>query len=100
METVHYGSKYLSLSAASSEYPMLIDPSSNVNGIVIRTISAGSVKIFTGASKPTWVNEGFFPLLMEVGQTVENNYNPIQIPAGYGLWLSGSGRVYISYDLL
>ncbi|WP_265534972.1 hypothetical protein [Pseudomonas saponiphila] len=100
MEPVHFGSKYRCISSGSSDYPLIMDPSSNVNGAVIRTISAGSAKIFTGASKPTWVNEAMFPVLMEVGQTVENNYIPIQIPAGYGLWASGSGRIYISYDLL
>lgn len=100
MEPVKFGANYLY--SYAGDYQQIVNPATNVNGVVVSTMNVISAKVFTGKVKPQWVGEGSFPVVLQAGTTPATNNFPILLPPGYGLWVSGgnSGEARISWDVL
>ncbi|VVQ20029.1 hypothetical protein [Pseudomonas fluorescens] len=105
MEAVTVGAKFFT----SDTYGVsaIIKPADNVAGAVIRTASvSGSALsgLITGTVAP--LNGSDYsgkPVLMTLGSGSQNLSYPIQLPPGYGLWItsnSGPSRACVTYDLL
>ncbi|WP_144091106.1 hypothetical protein [Pseudomonas kilonensis] len=100
MEPVKYGAN--NLYSIAGNYAQMINPATNINGVVVRTVALIGAKLFTGPVKPQWNGENSYPLVMQAGTTTQLNQFPILLPPGYGLWAAGgnSGEAWISWDVL
>jgi hypothetical protein len=100
MEPVKFGGQYAY--SLSGNYQQMVNPVTNLNGVVIRTVALQNAKIFTGPVKPT-SPDGGFPVVMRAGSTTSMiNAFPILLPPGYGLWVWGlnGGEASVSWDVL
>ncbi|WP_181427757.1 hypothetical protein [Pseudomonas mosselii] len=106
MEVVTVGAK----SYAADVYGVdaIIKPADNVAGAVIRTCSltgASWAGLVTGAVAPKSATDTVGkPVLVTLGPgAVQQLPYQVQIPAGYGLWITANGapsRACVTYDLL
>jgi len=106
MEAVTVGAKFFS----SDIYGVgaIIQPADNVAGAVIRTASVSGTTLsglITGTVAPKSGSDyAGKPILMTLGSGSQNLSYPIQLPPGYGLWItansSTSSRACVTYDLL
>jgi hypothetical protein len=87
-------------SLAGGAVATAVAPATNVNGVVIKTMTLGTNVLFADTSAPTSVNDltkrpvggsgGFFPM-------------PLKIPAGNGLYVAATGgfsAVSFTYHIL
>lgn len=100
MEPVKVGENYVY--SYAGDYQQIVNPATNTTGVVIRTAYLQNVNVFSGQSKPSFVSERAFPIVMTANATPLMNPFPILVPPGYGLWVSGgnTGVARITYDVL
>ncbi|WP_192560268.1 hypothetical protein [Pseudomonas allokribbensis] len=106
MEAVTVGAKFFSSDTYGVE--AIIKPADNVAGAVIRTASVsgtGLSGLITGTVAPKHGSDyAGKPILMTLGSGSQNLSYPIQLPPGYGLWItansSAPSRACVTYDLL
>ncbi|QJI40492.1 hypothetical protein HKK52_06035 [Pseudomonas sp. ADAK2] len=106
MEPVTIGAKFYSSDTYSVE--AIIKPTENVAGAVIRTASVSGTHLsglITGTVAPKLGSDyDGKPILMTLGSGSQNLSYPIQLPPGYGLWITANSstpsRACVTYDLL
>jgi hypothetical protein len=106
MEVVTVGTK----SYAADVYGVdaIIKPADNVAGAVIRTCSLSGALwagLITGTVAPKSSSDYVGkPVLVTLGSGIQQLPYQLQIPAGYGLWITANGsspsRACVTYDLL
>lgn len=105
MDQVKAGAKFINYIGFVEAVRPIITPAENTTGIVLRTCSAASGKLVTGALTPVPTNGEVteFPVVfLGLGSPSFE----IVVPAGQGLWWAPSdvpyitSYVYITYDAL
>lgn len=111
MSIVKYGRHNVGVPGAPNVATLVVSPSVNVAGMVIRTLSlnlvaAGSIVLFTGPTAPTSSADDFMAFRLDTATTRDSATMPyeLELPAGYGLWIwpiitGGAGGIIMSYDL-
>ncbi len=106
MEAVTIGAKFYTSDTFGVD--AIIKPADNVAGAVIRTAAVSGTalsSLVTGPVAPKYPSEYVGkPVLMTLTGGAQNLPYPVQLPPGYGLWITANSttpsRACVTYDLL
>jgi hypothetical protein len=111
-EPLRIGKNYINIPAPAAQVTQLIAPSTNTNGVIIKTCCLsvnpgnGMVLLIVNPTTPALydVNEKqiFWACSTSTGVGFANLEHPLFIPAGQGIYVSGNiaGGISMTYDML